>query len=98
MSGLRDSYLQVYKKHKKKTKIISIHIIDSPENILKRLTFYDIDSNLLNIKLNDNEKKKYLKSIKGDITYFKKSLSRADLQISIENVPLGEITELINNC
>ena len=94
-SGLRDSYFQVYKKHKKKKDLISINIIDNPENILDRLTFYDVDSKLLNIELDDNEKKKYLKEIIGDLNYFKKSLSRADLQISIGNISLAQIPELI---
>jgi shikimate kinase len=94
-SGLRDSYLQTYKKHKKGIDIISINIIDKPENILDRLTFYDVDSKLLDIELDDNKKKKYLKKIIGDLNYFKKSLSRADLQISIENISLTQIPELI---
>jgi len=94
-SGLRDSYLQVYKKHKKEIDVISVNIIDTPENILDRLTFYDVDSKLLNIELDNNEKKKYLNEIIGDLNYFKKSLSRAELQISIENISLAQIPELI---
>jgi shikimate kinase len=94
-SGLRNSYLQVYKKQKKEINIISINIIDTPENILKRLTFYDVDSNLLSLDLDENEKKKYLKSITGDLNYFKQSLNRADLQINIENMPLTQIPGLI---
>jgi shikimate kinase len=94
-SGLRDSYLQVYKKYKKEKDIVSINIIDKPENILNRLTFYDIDSKLLKIKLEENERKKYLKKIIGDLNYFKKSLSRADLQFNIENLSLLEIPDLI---
>ena len=94
-SGLRDSYLQIYKKHKKEIDIISVNIIDTPENILDRLTFYDVNSKLLDIELDDNEKKKYLKEIIGDLNYFKKSLSRAELQISIENISLAQIPELI---
>lgn len=96
-AGLRDSYLQVYKKHKKEINLISVNIIDTPENVLDRLTFYDIDSKLLDIELIANEKKKYLKKIIVDLNYFKKSLSRADLQISIENMSLTEIPELISN-
>ena len=80
---MRDSCLQIYKKHKKEIKIISVHIIDTPENILDRLTFYDVDSKLLDIELDDNKKKKYLNKIIEDLNYFKKSLSRADLQINI---------------
>jgi shikimate kinase len=49
-SGLRDSYLQVYKKHKKEIDLISVNLIDKPENILDRLTFYDVNSKLLEMK------------------------------------------------
>ena len=71
-SGLRDNYLREYKKLKenKAITLISIHIIDKPENILERLTFYDKESKLLNKKLNEKEKRLYLKEIKKDITYF----------------------------
>jgi shikimate kinase len=94
-SGLRDAYLQTYKKHKKVIDITSVNIIDTPENILNRLTFYDVDSNLLDIELDEDKKKKYLKKIIGEWNYFKKSLSRADLQINIENVTLNQIPGLI---
>ena len=92
---MQDSYLQIYKKHKKEIDIKSVNIIDTSENILNRLLLYDVDSKLLNIELDDNEKKKYLKEIIGDFNYFMKSLSRADLQISIENISLAQIPELI---
>jgi shikimate kinase len=94
-SGLRDAYLQVYKKHKKEIDIKSVHIIDNPENILNRLTFYDVESKLLDIELDEDEKKKYLKKIRGDWNYFIKSLSRADLQINIDSVELNQIPGLI---
>ncbi|MEI6436604.1 MAG: shikimate kinase [Bacteroidota bacterium] len=94
-SGLRDAYLQVYKKHKKVIDITSVNIIDTPQNILNRLTFYDVDSKLLDIELDEDKKRKYFKKIVGDWNYFKKSLSRADLQINIENVGLTQIPGLI---
>lgn len=94
-SGLRDSYLQVFKKHKKEFDLISVNIIDTPENISDRLTFYDEDFKLLEMKLDENEKKEYLKEIRKDWNYFKKSLSRADLRINIENNSLAQIPELI---
>ena len=39
-------------------------ITDTPENILKRICFYDLDSHPM-------EKKLYLRDIKKDITYFR---------------------------
>ena len=94
-SGLRDAYLQVYKKNKRVIDIKSVTIMDTPENIVNRLTFYDVNSKLLDIELDEDKKKKYLKKILGDWNYFKKSLSRADLQINIENVSLTQVPGLI---
>lgn len=92
-SGFRDCYLSVYKKAKKSENIISINLYDKPENILKRITFYDKESRLLNKILTEKEKKIYLKEIKKDITFFKKSLNRADYQFDLENLKLDEIAE-----
>jgi len=93
-SGLKFSYLQVYKRHKDK-ELISICLNDSFENVLDRLTFYDKDSNPITEKLDEFEKNKYLKEIRADYNYFKDSYKRADVQINIENVDLDNIPELI---
>jgi shikimate kinase len=94
-TGLKYSYLRVYKKHKKSKDIISIHILDRPENVLKRLTFYDKDSKPREILIDDSNKKAYLKEIIGDYNYYKNSYKRADLEINIENVNLENIPDLI---
>lgn len=78
-SGLMGGYWRIVKK----TKGIIIVLIDRPENILNRITFYDIDSQLLEKKLTEKEKRFYLKEIKKDITYFGKTYVRADLQVDI---------------
>ena len=59
-SGLKDSYLQVYKRHKEK-ELLSICLNDSFENILDRLTFYDKDSNPVTEKLDESKKMRYFK-------------------------------------
>lgn len=46
-SGLRDCFLRALKKEKERI-VIAIH--DQPENILKRLTFYDDNSNKIEKK------------------------------------------------
>ena len=94
-SGLKFSYLQVYRKHKRDKKLYSICLTDSFENILERLTFYDKDSNPIQEILDDSKKKRYLKEMKADYNYFKDSYSRADFNINIENIPLNDIPELI---
>lgn len=96
-SGLRDNYLREYKKLRKNKEntMISIHIIDKPENIVERLTFYDKESRLLENKLNEKEKRLYLKEIKKDITFYKKFNNRADYEFNIENIKLEEIPKML---
>jgi len=94
-AGLKYSYLQVYKKHKKKGEVISIHIIDKPENIVNRITFYDKDSIPITIVLDELKKKLYLKEIIKDYNHFKDSFQRADLQIDINEINLEDIPDLI---
>ena len=83
-SGLRDNYWRVVKK----AKGIILVLTDSPENILDRTTFYDIDSRLIEKHLTDKEKRLYLKEIKKDITYFRRFYSRADITVDIKNFDL----------
>lgn len=96
-SGLMFYYLNVFRKHKKNKKLYSIYLHDSPENILQRLTFYDIDSKLIDKKLDDYDKKNYLKCIKADYNYFKESYKRSDFNIDITDMNLIEIPDLIIN-
>ena len=93
-SGLKYSYLQVYKRHKGK-ELFSICLNDSFDNILDRLTFYDKDSNPITERLDVALKKRYLKEIRADFNYFKNSYKRADFQINIENAQLENIPDLI---
>jgi shikimate kinase len=78
-SGLISGYWRVVKK----TKGIKLALTDEPENILGRITFFDIDSNSFEKKLSEKEKRLYLKEIKKDISYFGKSFIRADKQVNI---------------
>lgn len=96
-SGLKYSYLQVYKKHKLDKDLYSILINDSFENVLNRLTFYDKDSNPITERLDDSKKKRYLKKITADYNYFKDSYNRADFKIDITNICLNDIPNVIIN-
>lgn len=96
-SGLKYSYLQVYKKHKLNKDLYSIFINDSFENVLDRLTFYDKDSNPIIEIMDESKKKRYLKEIKADYNYFKESYKRADFEIDIKDLCLNDILELIVN-
>lgn len=94
-SGLKFSYLQVYKKHKKDKDLYSVYINDSFVNVLDRLTFYDKDSNPTKEKLDETEKNRYLKEIKADYNYFRDSYNRADFKIDITNICLNNVPDLI---
>jgi shikimate kinase len=60
-----------------------IVLVDAPENILKRITFYDIDSREIYKILSDQEKRAYLREIAKDISYFKRSWKKANLVVDI---------------
>ncbi len=85
-SGLMGGYLTVIKK----THGLKIVLLDRPENILDRIVFYDVDSKPTDRYLTDEERPLYLKEIKKDATYFKKSYTRADLQVSIEDLDVEQ--------
>jgi len=84
--GLMGGYLVVIKK----TRGLKVALLDKPERILDRIVFYDVDSSLMGKRLTNEERPLYLKEIKKDITYFKKSYTRADLQISIEDMDVEQ--------
>ena len=85
-SGLMGSYLAVIKK----TQGLKVALLDRPERILGRVVFYDVDSRRMDKRLTNEERPLYLKEIKKNITYFKKSYTRADLQVSIEDVDIEQ--------
>ncbi len=78
-SGLMGGYLRAIKKANGTTVVVT----DKPENILARISFYDIDSRPIEKKLSSREKKLYLREIKKDITYFSTSYQRATLRVDI---------------
>lgn len=81
-SGLMGGYLRAIKK----SSGISVVLTDKPENILERITFYDIDSKLVEKNLTADETRLYLRDIKKDITYFRKTYERADLRVDISGL------------
>ena len=70
-SGLRDAFLRVVRR----VPGVTVAVHDTPENILERITFYDIDSQRIDKHLTEEERILYLKEIKADISYFKRSIS-----------------------
>ena len=78
-SGLRDAFLRVVRR----VPGVTVAVHDTPENILERITFYDVDSRRIEKHLTGEERVLYLKEITADISYFKRSYERADLQVTI---------------
>nr|MBF0222072.1 hypothetical protein [Desulfobulbaceae bacterium] len=61
-SGLMGGYWRVLKN----TEGVVIALSDKPENLLKRITFYDIDSQPIEKQLTKKEKQLYFREIKKD--------------------------------
>ena len=96
-SGLMGGYLKVLKNNSG----IKVVITDKPENVVERLRFYDIDSRPTEKELSPKEKKLYLRELKGDMTYFRKSYAKANLQVDIQGLEpvqaAHKIIELVNS-
>jgi shikimate kinase len=60
-----------------------IVLVDTPGNILERITFYDIDSRQIYKILSDDEKLAYLQQIAEHIRFFKRSWKKANLVVNI---------------
>jgi len=75
----------------KKSSGITVALSDKPENILERITFYDIDSKMIEKDLTDEEKRLYLREIKKDITYFGKTYDRAHLRVDITGLDPDQV-------
>lgn len=93
-SGLRDSYYKIIRK----IPSITVVLRDSPENILSRITFYDIDSKPIRVRLTKSLKNRYLKQIKEDIQYFNTFYQKADLEVNIADLTIEESVQKIENC
>ena len=68
-SGLRDVFLRVVRH----VPGVTVAVHDTPENSLERITFYETGSRRIERHLTGEERILYLKEIKADISYFKRS-------------------------
>jgi shikimate kinase len=93
-SGLMGSYWKVVKKTQDATIVV---LRDAPENILKRITFYDIDSCRIQKTLTERERGLYLRKIKGDITYFNRFFQKAHMSVDITGCNPEEASHRVGN-
>ncbi|MGH8479122.1 MAG: shikimate kinase [Gammaproteobacteria bacterium] len=78
-SGLMDGYWRVVKRSEGTIVVIR----DEPENIVKRIVFYDIDSRPIHKILTEKERGLYVREIRKDITYFGRTYRRAHITVDI---------------
>lgn len=81
-SGLLGEYPRIIKK----VGGIAVVLDDTPENILARATFFDADSRQIVKKLTEAERRYYLRDIRLDIAYFKKTYRKADVTVDISGL------------
>ena len=93
-SGLMGGYWKVVNETRDATIVV---LRDTPENILKRITFYDIDSRPLQKNLTDRERGLYLREIKRDIAYFNRSFRRAHVSVDITGCGPNEASRKIRD-
>lgn len=79
-SGLRDAYLSVLKRFKDR---VVVAVSDSPQNILSRITFFDVDSGPMHVELDDRLRRHYLDEIEKDLAYFGRTYRGAQVQVDI---------------
>ena len=90
-SGLMTGYSQVVKK----AGGIVIVLEDEPESILERSVFYDDDSRPVAKILLPAERRYYLREIKKDTAYFRRSYRRADLLVRIGGLGIRGAAEKV---
>lgn len=91
-SGLMGGYWKVVNNTLDATIVV---LTDAPENILKRITFYDADSRPIRRNLTDREKSRYLREIRKDITYFSHSFKKAHVSVDITSCSPNEASRKV---
>ncbi len=90
-SGLTGSYWKIVEKSSGTIVVLR----DRPENIVKRIVFFDIDSKPIEKKLSAKERKLYLGEIEKDIAYFNPSHERAHLSVDLDGAGVDESARAI---
>ncbi len=92
-SGLTGSYWKIVEKSSGTIVVLR----DRPENILKRIAFFDIDSKPIEKKLSAKERKLYLREIEKDIACFNPSFERAHVSVDLDGAGVDESARTIMN-
>ena len=79
-SGLKDFYWRIIQKDES---LVTIVLRDQAVNILKRLTFYDDYSRLMESPVNEKNEHRYLEEIRADMEYFGRTFTRGNINIGL---------------
>jgi shikimate kinase len=90
-SGLQDVLWDVVKQVDR----VVVVLRDSAENILKRVTFYDDDSNPIEKTLTEGERWGYFERIAKDIAYYRRSYSKATFAVDIHGLDPARSAEKV---
>ena len=91
--GLFRQYLNILKKN---PDVITVTLKDSAENIMKRLVFTDIDSNLIEEEVvNADNYWRYLRAVKEDIEYFRDTHKKAKIQCRINGMDAKKAADFL---
>jgi shikimate kinase len=93
-SGLLGGYWKVVNETRDATIVV---LRDNAENILGRITFYDIDSRAVPMSLTDREKGLCLREIRRDIAYFSRSFRRAHVSVDIAGCSPDEASRKVRD-
>jgi len=85
-SCLMDSYYRIIKT----IDCTVVVLRDKAKNILERITFYDIDSKPMDMKIPKIDMSYYLREIREDMKYFGRTYRRADLSVNISGLNIRE--------
>ena len=75
---------------------VVVVLVDTPENVVERLAFYDDDSRPVEKDLSSSEKRYYVREVRADMAYFGRSYKKADLAIDIAGLSAREAAAKVN--
>lgn len=85
-------YTRCFSKYLERDDLLAIELQDTPENIFERLVFNDENDQIYkDDEYRDAHRAYYLKEIKQDITYYKKSFSRIANKFQMNNETPEEV-------
>ena len=77
------------------TGALLVVVEDNPEHILARIVFYDDDSRPITRVLSLVLARRYLRQIKSDMAYFRRSYAKADLTVHLGGRGVRESAEKV---